>query len=179
MGLAWVWWLRNRILDIESAESTVCMFSQSIPLKVCLVVTQYLVGVAMTGMDKPSETKRLLFINTNEKDFHPDRNRHKSTDSEVRRHVMRDIGRARRKPSKDLQFVTLTWQTQKHAYKQESPKSRQCGHQKTPEEYQVIRSTPTLDTLAVFEREWGEDSFSAYGFTLIMTIGKNAMSGSK
>ncbi|KAI1026277.1 hypothetical protein LB504_011351 [Fusarium proliferatum] len=38
-------------------------------------------------------------------------------------------------------------------------------------------STPTLYAFAVFEREWGEDSFSAYGFTLIMTTGQNAMSG--
>ncbi|KAG4276762.1 hypothetical protein FPRO04_01260 [Fusarium proliferatum] len=38
-------------------------------------------------------------------------------------------------------------------------------------------STPRLHALAVFEREWGEDSFSAYGFTLIMTTGQNAMSG--
>ncbi|KLO79828.1 uncharacterized protein LW93_7272 [Fusarium fujikuroi] len=131
----------------------------------------------MAGMDKPSETKRLLFINTNENNFHSRRNRHKSIDSEARRHVMLDIGRARRKPSKDRQFVTLTWQAQKDTGKQESPKRRHYGLFKTPEKFQVTMSTPRLYALAVFEREWGEDSFSAYGFTLIMTTGQNAMSG--
>ncbi|TVY79837.1 hypothetical protein Focb16_v009302 [Fusarium oxysporum f. sp. cubense] len=131
----------------------------------------------MAGMDKPPEEKRLLFINTNENNFPPRRNQHNSIDSEVRRHVMLDIGKARRKPSKDRQFVTLTWQTQKHTGKQESPKRRHYGHSKTPEECQATISTPTLYALAVFEREWGEDSFSAYGFTLIMATGKNAISG--
>uniref|UniRef100_A0A0D2XCB4 Transcription factor domain-containing protein n=1 Tax=Fusarium oxysporum (strain Fo5176) TaxID=660025 RepID=A0A0D2XCB4_FUSOF len=131
----------------------------------------------MAGMDKPPEEKRLLFINTNENNFPPRRNQHNSIDSEVRRHVMLDIGKARRKPSKDRQFVTLTWQTQKHTGKQESPKRRHYGHSKTPEECQATISTPTLYALAVFEKEWGEDSFSAYGFTLIMATGKNAMSG--
>ncbi|KAK7594408.1 hypothetical protein V3481_005428 [Fusarium oxysporum f. sp. vasinfectum] len=90
---------------------------------------------------------------------------------------MLDIGKTRRKPSKDRQFVTLTWQTQKHTGKPESPKRRHYGHSKRPEECQATISTPTLYALAVFEREWGEDSFSAYGFTLIMATGKNAMSG--
>ncbi|KAK2481013.1 hypothetical protein H9L39_06652 [Fusarium oxysporum f. sp. albedinis] len=130
----------------------------------------------MAGMDKPPEEKRLLFINTNENNFPPRRNQHNSIDSEVRRHVMLDIGKARRKPSKDRQFVTLTWQTQKHTGKQESPKRSHYGHSKTPEECQATISTPTLYALAVFEKEWGEDSFSAYGFTLIMATGKNAMS---
>ncbi|KAF5628177.1 uncharacterized protein FTJAE_8929 [Fusarium tjaetaba] len=131
----------------------------------------------MTGTQEPQEKKSLLFVNANQSNFPSRRNNHKSIDSEVRRHVMLDIGKARRKPSKDRQFVTLTWQTQKHTGKHESPKSRQCGHSKTLEESQVTIYTPTLYALAVFEREWGEDSFSAYGFTLIMTTGKNAMSG--
>lgn len=133
----------------------------------------------MAGMNKPSEKKRLLFINANENNFHSRRNRHKSIDSEARRHVMLDIGRTRRKPSKDRQFVTLTWQAQKDTGKQESPKRRHYGLFETPEKFQVTMSTPRLHALAVFEREWGEDSFSAYGFTLIMTTGQNAMSGSE
>ncbi|KAF5600218.1 hypothetical protein FPANT_2650 [Fusarium pseudoanthophilum] len=131
----------------------------------------------MTGMQEPQEKKSLLFVHTNQTNFPSRRNKHKSIDSEVRRHVKHDIGKARRKPSKDRRFVTLTWQTQKHTYNQEMPKSRHHDHSKTLEESQVIMSTPTLYALAVFEREWGEDSFSAYGFTLIMTTGKNAMSG--
>ncbi|KAF5712863.1 hypothetical protein FMUND_8141 [Fusarium mundagurra] len=130
----------------------------------------------MAGMEEPREKKSLLFVNTNQTNFPSRRNNDKSIDSEVRRHVMRDIGKARRRPSKDRQFVTLTWQTQKHTYKQESTKSRDYDHSKTLEESQVTINTPTLYALAVFEREWGEDSFSAYGFTLIMTTGKNAMS---
>ncbi|KAK3723218.1 hypothetical protein LTR37_001941 [Vermiconidia calcicola] len=34
---------------------------------------------------------------------------------------------------------------------------------------------PLLHRLSVFEKEWGEDWFSAYGFTLMMVAGKNAM----
>ncbi|KAF4480064.1 hypothetical protein FAGAP_12209 [Fusarium agapanthi] len=131
----------------------------------------------MTGMEEPQEKTSLLFVNANQTNFPSRRNKLKSIDSEVRRHVMLDIGRARRKPSKDRQFATLTWQTEKHTGKQESPRSRQYGHSKTPAECQVTTSTPTLYALAVFEKEWGEDSFSAYGFTLIMTTGKNATSG--
>ncbi|KAF5607886.1 uncharacterized protein FSUBG_4988 [Fusarium subglutinans] len=131
----------------------------------------------MTGMEEPQEKKSLLFVNANQTTFPSSRNKHKSIDSEVRRHVMLDIGRARRKPSKDRQFTTLTWQTEKHTCKQEGPKDRQFGHSKTLDESQVTISTPSLYALAVFEQEWGEDSFSAYGFTLIMTTGKNAMSG--
>ncbi|KAF5564359.1 hypothetical protein FPHYL_4783 [Fusarium phyllophilum] len=131
----------------------------------------------MTGMEEPQERKSLLFVNANQANFPSRRSNRNSIDSEVRRHVMRDIGKARRKPSKDPHFVTLTWQTQKHTGKQQNPKRRHYGHLKTPEEYQVTISTPTLYALAVFEREWGEDSFSAYGFTLIMTTGKNVMSG--
>ncbi|KAL9571671.1 hypothetical protein ACKAV7_004313 [Fusarium commune] len=95
---------------------------------------------------------------------------------------MRDIGEARRKPPKDRQFVTLTWQTRKNINTQESPKSRYYGNPKTPEECQTAldmtspySTTPIIHALAVFEKEWGEDSFSAYGFTLIMATGKNAM----
>ncbi|KAG7419129.1 hypothetical protein Forpe1208_v002390 [Fusarium oxysporum f. sp. rapae] len=133
-------------------------------------------------MEEPPEKKSLLFVNANQTNFPSHRNHHKSIDSEVRRHVMRDIGEARRKPPKDRQFVTLTWQTRKNINTQESPKSRYYGNPKTPEECQTAldmtspySTTPIIHALAVFEKEWGEDSFSAYGFTLIMATGKNAM----
>ncbi|KAF4959823.1 hypothetical protein FGADI_1326 [Fusarium gaditjirri] len=125
--------------------------------------------------------KNLLFVNANQANFPSRRNNHEAIDSEVRRHVMRDIGKARRKPSKDRQFVTLMWQTQKNTNKQESPKSRYYVNPKTPEECQTAldvtspySTTPIIYALAIFEKEWGEDSFSAYGFSLIMATGKNA-----
>jgi hypothetical protein len=138
-----------------------------------------LVGVTTAGMEEPPEKKRLLFINTNENNFPYHRNHGNLISSKVRRHVMLDIGKSRRKPPKDRQYVTLTWQTQKNTSREESSEIRYYGNKTTPERCQVASGTPTLYALAVFEKEWGEDSFSAYGFTLIMATGKNAVSGSK
>ncbi|KAH7266806.1 uncharacterized protein BKA55DRAFT_589329 [Fusarium redolens] len=128
-------------------------------------------------MEEPPEKKRLLFINTNENNFPYHRNHGNLISSKVRRHVMLDIGKSRRKPPKDRQYVTLTWQTQKNTSREESSEIRYYGNKTTPERCQVASGTPTLYALAVFEKEWGEDSFSAYGFTLIMATGKNAVSG--
>jgi hypothetical protein len=38
-----------------------------------------------------------------------------------------------------------------------------------------LATMPTLDLLTAFEGEWGEDSFSAYGFTLMMVLGESAL----
>ncbi|KAF4338538.1 hypothetical protein FBEOM_7577 [Fusarium beomiforme] len=101
----------------------------------------------------------------------------------VRRHVMLDIGKSRRKPSKDRQYVTLTWQAQRNNHTKRGPRRRNYDKSEALEELKVRSGTgkpcitpPLLYALAIFEKEWGEDSFSAYGFTLIMVTGKNAMS---
>lgn len=105
---------------------------------------------------------------------------------------MADIGKSRRKPSKDLQFVTLIWplaetsKAQPSTRRGEDSTSRDIDHVQAPTKDLVAPDTaatytapyamaPILHTLSTFEREWGEDCFSAYGFTLIMVAGKNAM----
>ncbi|KAK3369883.1 hypothetical protein B0H63DRAFT_440165 [Podospora didyma] len=99
-------------------------------------------------MEKPQEKKRILFLhaNTHNPSHTERRTRNKSLDSKVRRHLMVDIGKSRRKPSKAPQFDTL------------------------------LTTAPILHALSVFEKEWGEDWFSAYGFTLIIVAGRNALS---
>lgn len=105
---------------------------------------------------------------------------------------MVDIGKSRRKPSKDPQFVTSVWslaetsKTRPGTRKGEDSTSRDDDHLQPPAKDLVAPDTaatftapfvisPILDRLSTFEKEWGEDCFSAYGFTLIMVAGKNAM----
>ncbi|KAF4446397.1 hypothetical protein F53441_9965 [Fusarium austroafricanum] len=136
-------------------------------------------------MEEPPKKRRLLFVDTNGGDFASRPNRKKLMDSRVRRHVMVDIGKSRRKPSKDRQFVTLLWQTQRNTHSNEDSKSGNDDNLQAlakdfvaPDTaafvapYAIPRISYTLSTL---EKEWGEDSFSAYGFTLIMAVGKNSM----
>lgn len=149
-------------------------------------------------MEEPSKKRRLLFLHANENNRNPTsrRTRSKSLDSRVRRHLMIDIGKSRRKPSKDLQFVTLVWplaetsKTQPSARRGEDSTSRDDDHLQAPTKDLVAPDTaapyttpyampPILYTLSVFEKEWGEDWFSAYGFSLIMVAGKNAMGSGK
>lgn len=109
---------------------------------------------------------------------------------------MVDIGKSRRKPSKDRQFVTLVWplaefsKTDPSTGTGEDSMSRDDAQSEAPTKDLVAPDaaatytapyamSPILYTLSTFEREWGEDSFSAYGFTLIMVAGKNAMGSSE
>ncbi|KAG6360618.1 hypothetical protein INS49_011682 [Diaporthe citri] len=143
-------------------------------------------------MEEPSKKRRLLFLPASDGNPTSRRTRSKSLDSRIRRHLMVDIGKSRRKPSKDLQFVTLVWplaetsKTQPSTRRGEDSTSRDDDHLKAPTKDLVAPDTaatytapyamsPILYTLSAFEREWGEDCFSAYGFTLIMVAGKNAM----
>lgn len=147
-------------------------------------------------MEEPSKKRRLLFLHANDGKSTSRRTRSKSLDSRVRRHLMADIGKSRRKPSKDLQFVTLVWplaetsETQPSTCRGEDSTSRHDDHLQAPAKDLVAPNTaapytapyvmpPILYTLSAFEKEWGEDWFSAYGFTLIMVAGRNAMSSSK
>lgn len=143
-----------------------------------------------------SNNRRLLFLPANDGNPTSRRARNKSLDSRVRRHLMIDIGKSRRKPSKDLQFVTLVWPLQKTLEAQSSTRrgedstNRDDDHPQAPVKDLVASGTaapyttpyltpPILYTLSAFEKEWGEDSFSAYGFTLITVAGKNAMGSGK
>ncbi|KAJ4245812.1 hypothetical protein NW762_013936 [Fusarium torreyae] len=147
-------------------------------------------------MDGKSNNRRFLFLHTEGGNPISRRTRSKSLDSKVRRHLMVDIGRSRRKPSKELQYVTSVWplaepfQTQLSTSRDENPKSQDDDHSQAPTADLVKSDTtssctppyatqPILYLLSVFEKEWGEDWFSAYGFTLIMVTGKNAMDSNR
>lgn len=104
---------------------------------------------------------------------------------------------SRRKPSKAPQFNTFVWSLSNPSEALESncqgddSASRDFNQLQVPAKDSAIPETsaqytalypstlPILHALSVFEKEWGEDSFSAYGFTLIMVTGKNAMGTSK
>lgn len=151
-------------------------------------------------MEGPPNKKRLLFLNTDSRSFAARRHtRGKSVDSKVRRHVMFDIGMSRRKPSKTHQFDTIVWPLAEtsvavpSATHEEDSTTRHFDHSQVPANALVLSKTAvqytssalysatalTLHALSVFEKEWGEDMFSAYGFTLIMVAGRNAMRSRK
>ncbi|KAK4240082.1 hypothetical protein C8A03DRAFT_13552 [Achaetomium macrosporum] len=145
-------------------------------------------------MEGPPMKRRLLFLPADTR-IPPTgrRTRSKSLDSKVRRHLMVDIGMSRRKPSKAPQFATFVWSLAETAgpvsgtSQGEDSTSRDVDHFQVPVKDMVVPetaaqytalypATPTiLHALSVFEKEWGEDSFSAYGFALIIVAGRNAM----
>jgi hypothetical protein len=142
--------------------------------------------------------RRLLFLNADSRDpITQHRTCSKSLDSKIRRHLMTDIGVSRRKPSKAPQFDFLVWSltekprallsigqdehsmSQSFYHMQVFAKNSVVAKTATQQTTLCTRATPILHALSVFEREWGEDWFSAYGFTLIMVAGKNAMDSSE
>ncbi|KFA71534.1 hypothetical protein S40288_06835 [Stachybotrys chartarum IBT 40288] len=149
-------------------------------------------------MEGPLKKRRLLFLNADAGNPGTQRRtRSKSLDSKVRRHLMVDIGMSRRKPSKAPQFVSFVWSVAETSGalsgtgRGEHSTSREVDRLQAPAKDLVVPGTvaqyttlctaspPILHALSVFEKEWGEDSFSAYGFALIMVAGRNAMSSSK
>ncbi|KAK7416541.1 hypothetical protein QQX98_005145 [Neonectria punicea] len=146
-------------------------------------------------MEAPPKKRRLLFVHADTRNQTTQRHtRSRSLDSKVRRHLMVDIGKSRRKPLKAPQFGTFAWSLAETSGvlsstgQGEPSTSRDVDHLQVPAKDLVVLETaaqytaiytatpPILHALSVFEKEWGEDSFSAYGFTLIMVAGRNAMS---
>ncbi|KAH8909275.1 hypothetical protein BR93DRAFT_994955 [Coniochaeta sp. PMI_546] len=147
-------------------------------------------------MEELPKKRRLLFLHNDIRDPTTQRRtRSKSLDSAVRRHLMVDIGISRRKPSKVPQFVTFKWSLAEASAavsstgQGEHSRSQDIDRLQAPRKCSVVSkiatqhtaqyiapSSPILHALSVFEKEWGEDSFSAYGFTLIVVAGRNAMS---
>lgn len=153
-------------------------------------------------MEERPKKRRLLFLPASDGNPASHRTRSKSLDSRIRRHLMVDIGKSRRKPSKDRQFVTLVWPLAEFSKTEPSIGTGEDSMSRDDDQSELEASTkdlvspdaaatytapytapyamsPILYTLSTFEREWGEDSFSAYGFTLIMVAGKNAMGSSE
>jgi hypothetical protein len=144
-------------------------------------------------MEKHPAKKRLLFVQVDGRKLaHRERPRSKSLDSRIRQHVMIDIGKARRKPANASEFVTTVWSLKETS---EASSSTGLGEHSESGDIRHVRGTardpfipkiaaqhlapravmpPFIHTLSVFERDWGEDSFSAYGFTLIMVAGRDA-----
>ena len=122
----------------------------------------------------------------------------KSLDSEICYHIMLKIGKSRRKWLKKLLFVIREWRLTEALVTQ--PISHNGGYPTNEDnipmpapstdlvlpntvalepttQYAVMSPVPSiLHALSTFEKEWGEDSYSAYGFTLMMMVGKNASS---
>ena len=138
---------------------------------------------------EPPKRKRFLFLHAESPTQR--RTRSQALDSMVRRHLMVDIGRSRRKASKNSPFETLVWHAetskpQTNTHRGDHPTS---GEMRDSYSHAPMRdlaaptrtaapfvTPPILQALSIFEEEWGEDWFSAYGFTLIMVAGRNAIS---
>ena len=149
-------------------------------------------------MDQEALKKRLLFVHADvHKPVNQQRARSKRLDKEIRRHLMVDIGRARRKPPRAPQYDTHVWSLSRTSASpnyadptdmwatlgSKRPQDPSNDNIAAEEGSQItapfIATSPWLHALSVFEREWGEDSFSAYGFTLIMVAGNNATKACK
>jgi len=155
-------------------------------------------------MESRQEDRRLLFLHVDIRDptrTTRRRTRSKSLDYKVRRHLMVNIGKSRRKPPKAPQFVTLEWSLAE-SFGLGAPSSAGQGEHSTSQDvdhdhshvpandlvvpetvakYTTLSATtaPIIHALSIFEKEWGEDWFSAYGFALIIVAGGNALCSSK
>jgi hypothetical protein len=152
-------------------------------------------------MEGPPKKRRLLFLHADTRNPPTQRRtRNRSLDSKIRRHLMVDIGMSRRKPSKAPQFDTFVWSlaetsgplsNTRPTGQAERSTRQNVDHVQVPAKALAVPETaaqytalypatpPILYALSVFEKEWGEDWFSAYGFTLIMIAGRNAMGSGK
>ncbi|KAM7190497.1 hypothetical protein V8F33_009480 [Rhypophila sp. PSN 637] len=151
-------------------------------------------------MESRQEHRRLLFLPVDVRDptrTTRRRTRSKSLDYKVRHHLMVNIGKSRRKPPKAPHFVTLEWslaestglEAPSSVGQGEHSASQDVDHDhlhvpandlvvpETADEYTTLSATtvPIIHALSVFEKEWGEDRFSAYGFALILVAGRNAL----
>jgi hypothetical protein len=103
----------------------------------------------------PSNKQRLLFIHSaGPTHVHQ---RDKTTTTSIRRHVMHEIGKKRRKTKRNPQFdMSMLPITQANQLALE-PLARPFWHQ---------------DPLTLLEQQWQMDVFSAYGIALLLVEGK-------
>jgi len=116
----------------------------------------------------------LLFVNLNG----PTRVRRRDRvlDSNIRRHIMVDIGRARRKPPRNPQFDFIvplppTGTTTKEKCRDPNVSAKTNQHH-WPEAH-LVRPFWDQQPLTVLNQQWEMDKFSAYGIILMMTLRKN------
>ena len=177
-----------------SPRSRPALRARSVPFSLrylCLTIARYVQTLSVVSyrsveMGSGPKERRLLFVNADTQNPPTQSTRSKALDSQIRRHLMIDIGKSRRNASKAPQFGTFEWSldesTETNASRpptstsQDVDRVRNLAAQNvTP----IINKPPILQAMAVFERQWGEDWFSAYGFTLIMVSGRNAIDPSK
>lgn len=128
----------------------------------------------------------------------------RTLDSKIRRHLMSQVGKTRQATPKFHDYTTLIWALEEKRPRRMHQKSARETHvdlrcqsrlrtqngsapqssggddpqMNKKDQIESLTSaltTPVLHKLAIFEREWGEDKFSAYGFTLLVVAGKNAL----
>jgi hypothetical protein len=183
--------LHGRRIAQPARPSNIIQPSSNKPLTVRIVSSEITALHKRTrAMDRTARERRLLFVNADTSSLTTRRrSRSKALDSRIRRHLMADIGISRRKPPKTPQAGTVEWSLQDPPEAADST-GRAVEQPTDRDEHRLhvpvktiaapgvleprIAATPILDALSVFEREWGEDRFSAYGFTLIMVAGRNA-----
>ncbi|SPQ17711.1 5a31956d-f7f6-4cbb-8259-f132d9f87a01 [Thermothielavioides terrestris] len=107
----------------------------------------------------PSKQQRLLWVNATEPAGV--RRRDKATMTKIRRHVMEDIGKSRRKPPRNPQFVIDT-----------GPPPAPARH---PEVNSPLPPFWSQDPLSILEQQWQMDTFSAYGISLLVAEGKRLL----
>lgn len=94
----------------------------------------------------------------------------------IRRHVMVDIGKARRKPPRNPQFdlkMPLSHADETIGEKCRDPNDSAKSYRRPWPESQLMRPFWDQHPLTVLEQQWGMDEFSAYGIILLMKMRKN------
>lgn len=118
-------------------------------------------AVPVTTAMSPSKQQRLLWVHSTEPTSV--RRRDKTTMTKIRRHIMKDIGISRRKPQQNPQFVVKIGSP-------DSPTSLPMNYENS-----LVSPFWSQDPLSVLEQQWGMDTFSAYGMSLLAAEGKRLL----
>ncbi|KAL5335118.1 hypothetical protein BJX70DRAFT_401903 [Aspergillus crustosus] len=129
-------------------------------------------------MDR-SRKRPFLFVHSNGPTHMHERDENVKTD--IRRHIMVDIGKARRKPPRNPRIdVRLRPLHRGEVQRVKLRNSAQRGERNasSADEHDQAIGSPNLpfweqNPLVVLERHWEMDMFSAYGISLIVSEGKN------
>lgn len=114
--------------------------------------------LAVMGSDKaPGKSKGLLFVHTTGPTHVHSRD--KATKTKIRRHVMYEIGRSRRRPPRNQEFEVIMPPVEST---DESTAEELTGPQT------LQRPFSHQDPLSMLAEQWGMDAFSAYGISLLV-----------
>lgn len=131
-------------------------------------------------MMESSGKRSLLFVHTNGPTHV---NRDKSVKAKIRRHVMADIGRARRKPPRNPKIDTIlhlpTNLEEERVNSNGNVSDKASQNHLTPvsvDDWAIAPlALPSWDQhpLTTLEKQCGMDMFSAYGITLVLAESRN------